>query len=231
MKVTTSIRVATVLAGVSLLGAAGSASALGSPTPPAPTVGSVDFPYEDFYAVPQLGTEEVVGTACGADGSIGDTIPDGIWRGYVTSFDGPTTYESTSLEFNLICVYVGASADRFRSEWEATNPGMQQYGFPDGFMVDNNPRPRTLPLSVDFVMAGAVLTTLDRCAVPAMPAYIGGDRQPDSYMGTDAWLVIQGGQAVTVVTSCAAGGGEVIIGCFDGGYVEGFASDHRPRCD
>lgn len=231
MKVTTSIRVATLLAVISLFGVAGSASAIGAPPPPAPTVGSVDFPYEDFYAVPQLGTEEVVGSDCGANGSIGDTIPDGIWRGYVESFDGPTTYESTSLEFNLICVYVGATGDRLRSEWEAANQGAAQYGFPDGFMVDNNPRTRGVPLSVDFVMAGAVLTTLDRCAVPAMPAYVGGDRQPDSYMFTDAWLVIQGGEAVTVVTSCANGGGEVVIGCFHGGYVEGFAPGRRPRCE
>jgi hypothetical protein len=229
MNVTTSIRIAALVAGISLLGAAGSASAFG-PTSPTP-VGSVDFPYEDFYAVPQLGTEAVVGTACGGNGSIGDTIPDGIWRGYVTSFDGPTVYESTSLQFNLICVYVGAEGDRLRSEWQTTHPGEQQYGFPDGFMVDNNPRTRTVPLSIDFVMAGAVVTTLNQCAVPAVPAFV-GDRPQDMYLTTDSWLVIQGGQAVTVVTSCAAGGGEVIQGCFSGGYVEGFASTgDRPRCD
>jgi len=227
--VATAVRFATLVACISMLGTAGTSSAFG-PSTPTP-IGSVDFPYEDFYAVPRLGTEEVVGTGCGGDGSIGETIPDGIWRGYVTSFDGPTSYESTSLQFNLICVYVGASGDRLRSEWEAANPGQEQFGFRDGFMVDNNPRTRTVPLSIDFVMAGGVVTTLDRCAVPAIPGFV-GDQPQNMYLSTDSWLVIQGGQAVTVVTSCAAGGGEVIQGCFKGGYIEGFASTgDRPRCD
>lgn len=173
----------------------------------------------------------MVGTGCGGDGSIGDTIPDGIWRGYVASFNGPTLFESTSLEFNLICVYIGASGDRLRAEWQAANPGQEQFGFPDGFMVDNNPRTRTVALSVDFVLAGAVITTLDRCAVPANAAFV-GEREPDMYRSTDAWLVIQNGAAITAVTSCAAGGGEVIQGCFGASAAHaGWLASDRPRCE
>lgn len=222
MKTTTSIRLGALGVAITLfssvgltavgLGAVGTAAAGAPPVP----IGSVDFPYDDFYAVPRLGTEEVVGTGCGGDNSIGETIPDGIWRGYIAGFDGPTTIESTTLQFNLVCVYVGASGDRLRAEWQAANPGAEQFGFPDGFMVDNNPRTRTVPVSPDFVMAGAVITTLDRCAVPANPAFV-GDQPADMYLSTDAWLVIQSGAAISAITSCAAGGGEVSQGYFGGG--------------
>lgn len=212
MRSTISIQLGALSAVITLLGAVGTA---GAAAPPAP-IGTVDFPYEDFYAVPQLGAEEVVGTGCGGDGSIGEVIPDGIWRGYIVSFDGPTLFESRSLQFNLICVYVGATGDRLRSEWQAANPGQEQFGFPDGFLVDNNPRTRTVALSLDFVKAGAVLTTLGRCAVPANPASV-GDRPADMYLLTDSWLVIQNGAAITAVTSCAFGGGDVIQGGFRGG--------------
>jgi hypothetical protein len=232
MKTTTSIRLGVLAAAFTLLGAVGTASAA---TPP-PPIGSVDFPYDDFYAVPRLGTEEVVGTGCGGDNSVGDVIPDGIWRGHIASFDGASVFESTSLQFNLICVYVGATGDRLRAEWQAANPGQEQFGFPDGFMVDNNPRTRAVPLSLDFVMAGAIVTTLQRCAIPANPAHT-GDLQSDMYLATDAWLVIQGGEAITAVTSCAAGGGEVIWGCFGGGlgahagWSAADRSERHPRCE
>src|SRR5215211_2051915 len=54
-------------------------------------VGSADgttddiYGYVDFYGVPHLGWETASGTGCGGDGSIGDVIPDGYWRGYVRS--------------------------------------------------------------------------------------------------------------------------------------------------
>lgn len=209
MRSTMSIRLGALGAALTLLGAVGTAAAA---APPAP-IGSIDFPYEDFYAVPQLGAEEVVGTGCGGDDAIGEAIPDGIWRGYIDSFDGPTVLESRSLQFNLICVYVGATGDRLRDEWQAANPNQEQFGFPDGFGVDRSPRTRTVALSLDFVMADAVVTTLGRCAVPANPASV-GDQPADMYLINDAWLVIQNGAAITAVTSCALPGGEVIEGGF-----------------
>jgi hypothetical protein len=58
-------------------------------------------------AVPQLGTEPVRGSGCGADGSIGDVIPDGWWFGLVRSSDG------AQFGFTLACAYYGESARPF----------------------------------------------------------------------------------------------------------------------
>lgn len=212
MKPITLLRLGVLSALVTLSGLSGSSADAAVPPPP---FGSVHFPYPDFYAVPQLGTEEVLGSGCGANGTITDTIPDGIWRGRIDSFDGPVL-EAMSLQFNLICVFIGATGSRERAEWEAANPGEQQFGFPDGFMVDNNPRLRTVGLSVQFVLAGAVLTTTGACAVPASPAFTGGI-EPSMYLQADAWLVIENGAAISAITSCSGGGGEVINGCFAGG--------------
>ena len=43
---------------------------------------------------------------CGGDGSIGDVIPDGWWRGFVPSWDGTTLEQSSSLQVDLICIYL-----------------------------------------------------------------------------------------------------------------------------
>jgi hypothetical protein len=60
-------------------------------------------------AVPQLGTEPVRGSGCGADGSIGDVIPDGWWFGMVTS-------DGAQFGFNLACAYYGESARPYLEE-------------------------------------------------------------------------------------------------------------------
>jgi hypothetical protein len=93
------------------------------------------WPYGDFHDVPQLGTEPVRGSGCGADGSIGEVIPDGLWAGtlnYVT--------EDDHWEVNLVCVYFGDEAQRVISGGanvvDATDP--------DYVIVDNNPRTRAV---------------------------------------------------------------------------------------
>ena len=45
------------------------------------------WPFGDFRNAPRLGNEPVRGSGCGADGSIGELVPDGIWAGFVA---GPT---------------------------------------------------------------------------------------------------------------------------------------------
>ena len=52
-------------------------------TPGPATVTEPVFPYAAFGDVPRLGNEPVRGTGCGADGSIGEVVPDGIWAGFV----------------------------------------------------------------------------------------------------------------------------------------------------
>ena len=41
------------------------------------------WPYPSFRDVPQFGYEPVRGSGCGADGSIGEQIPDGLWAGFL----------------------------------------------------------------------------------------------------------------------------------------------------
>jgi hypothetical protein len=107
----TFISVAVVAVTIVGIGSANTAHADGTTPPP-----------WDFYAVPQLGHEAVRGTGCGGDGSIGDVIPDGYWRGYLASDDG------TSIQFDLACVYL--------SEVSGST------SVPDGWLVNNkHPHP------------------------------------------------------------------------------------------
>ena len=72
-----------------------------SPTPSATgAVGGWPFDGDGWDAVPQLGYEPVRGTGCGADGSLGDTIPDGWWFGVVDWFDG------SSMGIDVVCAYI-----------------------------------------------------------------------------------------------------------------------------
>jgi hypothetical protein len=73
------------------------------PGPPVST-GLWTFDGDWLDAVPQLGNEPVRGSGCGADGSIGDVIPDGWWFGVIRSSDG------AQFGFNLACAYYGESA-------------------------------------------------------------------------------------------------------------------------
>jgi hypothetical protein len=76
---------------------------------PVPT-GVWTFDGDWLDAVPQLGNEPVRGSGCGADGSIGDVIPDGWWFGLVTSSDG------AQFGFTLGCAYYGESAQSYLEE-------------------------------------------------------------------------------------------------------------------
>ncbi len=69
--------------------------------PPLPNL----WPYGDFHDVPQLGTEPVRGSGCGADGSIGEVIPDGLWAGTLSYVP-----DEDHWEVNLVCVYSGEPA-------------------------------------------------------------------------------------------------------------------------
>ena len=96
------------------------------------------YGHTDFYGVPRLGHETVSGTGCGGDGSVGATIPDGLWRGYARSFDGPTPGESARVEFDLVCVYRGNVNPELVARWRADHPGQIEPWVLDGFMINNN---------------------------------------------------------------------------------------------
>lgn len=216
-----------VAAGAALSGlvaAAGASAAPSAPSAPSPAQSADCAPpaatgpqftidvlaLADFFHVPQLGCEPVAGTGCGGNGSIGDVIPDGLWRGNLVSLDGATVAESASLQFDLTCPYVGDAGQQMFDELMAENP---DYGSPPWngheFMVNNSERARAVPLADDFVMLPAYwvpVTPLDsgyenRCvssrSMPGLePAELPGPE--------DAWLWIDGGVARQAV---------VAIGC------------------
>ena len=146
------------------------------------------YGYADFYGVPHLGTETVSGTGCGGDGSIGDTIPDGWWRGYVRSL------RATDLDFDLVCVYGNDVDPELIADWTAEHPGQALPWVPDGFMVNNNARTRLVTLSPSFFAHG---TAWAGTSCPFNDAVTAFDQSRDT------WIRIVGGQAVWAVSSCA----------------------------
>jgi hypothetical protein len=148
----------------------------GSSSPPA------GYGFEEFFDVPQLGYEAVRGTGCGGDGSIGEVIPDGYWRGFVRSWDGATLAQSSSLQFDLICIYLGQVGDDLSF---------------DGWLVNNNDRTRTVPIAPGFVAHGTTFVG-DEVSAPF--------NQPDvPFAPTDqAWIRIIDGAAVWAVSAPTA---------------------------
>ena len=106
------------------------------------------YGYADFYGVPHLGAETASGTGCGGDGSVGDVIPDGYWRGYIRDL------RTLDLDVDLVCVYGNNVAPQLIADWTAQHPGEPQPWVPDGFMVNSNPRTRGVALSPSFFAHG-----------------------------------------------------------------------------
>lgn len=155
------------------------------------------YGYADFYGIPHLGTETVSGSGCGGDGSIGDVIPDGYWRGYVAAITGGT------LQIDLVCVYGDDVDPALVAEWTAQHPGQPQPWVPDGFMVNNSDRLRSVPTAPTFIAHGAAWTG-SSCLLnsPSTPPEF--DR--------DVWIRIVGGQAQWAVSSCTPAPGQAPSG-------------------
>lgn len=171
------------------------------------------LPQVDYFAVPQLGCEPVRGSGCGADDSIGDVVPDGLWRGSIASFDGATIAESTSFEFDLWCAYYGDAAEQQADQWIAENgeDAVPPWTGDDELVINNNPQTRTVPISAEgFVARPAVWTpvsqsadggTMNRCVS-------GNGAEPlevDAVVGSDTWIYIEDGAATQLTRSCPYG--------------------------
>jgi hypothetical protein len=171
--------ITTALAAITLIGVGGANVAHADGTTPPPW---------DFYGVPQLGQEAVRGTGCGGDGSIGDVIPDGYWRGYLGSQDG------TSIQFDLACVYF--------------QPVANGTPVPDGWLVNNKTRTRTVATSPGFFVSGTRYQS-DGSVPFAQSATVNeggmydGDNIP--FDGGDAWLYIENGRAQWLVGAPVTG--------------------------
>lgn len=91
-----------------------------------------------FYGYPQLGHEPVRGSGCGGDGSIGDSIPDGVWAGYIEQiWDGSPDF---AVDVDLACVYYGESARQVLAQ---AGPHIDNID-PNFLVVNNNSRTRSV---------------------------------------------------------------------------------------
>jgi len=189
------------------------AGAPGGGQPPPPSTGFT-FPYATFYDVPRLGTEEVLGTGCGGNGSLGDTIPDGLWFGWISTL-GPT-----SMEFDVACIYIGATAAQLESEWmnspELQNDDPSPYFGGGWWLVNNNNRTRTVPLAPGYVPAFAhiadpvspdpnwpAIAGLEyACVPPVNPAITPEFFGVNEISWSGAWVMIAGGQAQYSLSEC-----------------------------
>ena len=184
MKTTTAM---TVAATALLLSSGGAVAASPDTAAPADPYG-----YPDFYGIPSLGTETVSGTGCGGDGSLGETIPDGYWRGYVTA---PPDTDAATLEFDVTCVYTGEVDPALVEDWTAANPDAPEPRVSDGFLVNNDAQTRSVPLGPEFFSHGTTRAADGTCPF-AQPSEIPLDRNHD------VWLHIVDGQAQWAVSSC-----------------------------
>lgn len=151
------------------------------------------FPYDSHISVPQLGTEPVRGTGCGADGSLGPTMPDGIWDGFIK-------ISATSLTIDVQCVYYAASAAPYVAACEAEHDADECLEFGDDFwMVNNNPRTRTVPLDPGFRRRFEIVG----CTDPGPGK--GTQPQSEEQAQLDSWLIIENGKATFALTSCIYG--------------------------
>lgn len=159
----------------------------------------LNTPFADYFDVDPFGTEPVRGSGCGLDTPIGADLPDGLWRGYVRSFDGLWVDAASSLLFDLACVYTGDAATEQEQQWREDHPGQEPVGVRDGFLVNDNDRVRSVPLASSFVQVDAQWNDAGQCAVPETLPPSGAT---EVYRLLDSWLLVTGGEAQWVVTSC-----------------------------
>ncbi len=192
-----------VTAGSGFLGGAAAAAPAAKPVPPPPA--QVVWPFVDFQTVPQLGTEAVRGSGCGATTSIPAVIPDGVWAGQVTQLTSdagqPTDNadEAVSLAYDLWCVYQGEQAAAIKADPRQhiilDNPAYM--------VVSNNTRTRTVPLAEGFVVRYAVRLVDGRCIDPGPAALdVEGDDGRPYVFTAQTWLNIHGGKAVWAFVDC-----------------------------
>lgn len=163
------------------------------------TGSSFQVPFGDYFDVDPLGSEPVRGSGCGLGTAIGDELPDGLWRGYVRSFDGLWVDAATSLEFDLACVFAGDAALDAERDWRADHPGEDPVEVPDGFVVNDSDRVRNVPLDSSFVQVDAQWDDAGRCLPPAELPPSGAT---EVYRLLDSWLLVVDGEARWAVTSC-----------------------------
>jgi hypothetical protein len=156
-----------------------------------------------YYEVPQLGTEPVRGSGCGANGALGDAVPDGIWNVNIGDGTGASRFWSGgTISLDMRCVYAG---DAGRAQWNtvcsaAPDADACQSQSPDWFVVNVNSRLRTMPVASAATYGVGALGSTPCPGVSLDPT---SESAPWRFM--DSWVVVSGGVVTTVIAACPAG--------------------------
>lgn len=153
------------------------------------TLVAAGWTFEDFRSVLRLGGESVLGSGCGADGTVGEVIPDGWWLGIITA-DG-----NSQLQIDLVCAYSGEAAQSLIDECLASEAAATCTAYFDEsfWPVNRNTRERTVPKSSALVTE----SVSDLCDV-------GIETRPGGITGELDWLQIQDGSVIYIRRGCGS---------------------------
>ena len=173
--------------------------------PPSPWLSSWNY-----WSVPSLTADDVRGSGCGsglgADVSIGDTYPDGVWFGALGSYEdteyptgayGPLNrWYSDHLEIDGYCVYSGSLGEQKYQEAGCLSGDFECYASGDFWMENQNVRFRSIPVSPTVLYEAGTNEYLTDCT-------------RDDRTGLNAawrfnpvWIVIQGGVVTEIHADC-----------------------------
>ena len=189
-------------------------STVGSPTSAAVPVTTVAprlwDPSWTYADVPELTVSGIRGSGCGsgagADVSIGDSYPDGVWFGqlgsyYDTDFPagayGPLNrWYADYLEIDGFCVYTGALGQQKYDESGCADGEIECFNSPNFWMENKNERFRTVPVSPDVLYEAGTNDYLTECT-------------RDDRLGLNAawrfnpvWIVVQNGVVTEIHADC-----------------------------
>lgn len=175
----------TVVAATTTLDPAGTTTAVAEATPS--TLVAAGWPFEDFRSVLRLGGQTVLGSGCGAAGSVGEIIPDGWWLGIITA-DG-----NSQLQVDLVCAYRDEDAQPLIDECLASEAAAActDYFDEEFWPVNRSTRERTVPKSSALIIESGN----DLCDV-------GPETRIGGITGDLDWLQIQGGSLVYLRRGC-----------------------------
>jgi hypothetical protein len=156
-----------------------------APMPTANPDGSIGI---EFWNVGTWGTEPVFGSGCGASGNLGDTIPDGLWAGFIVD-DG----SDGSVGIDLLCIYSGEAARNVLAGTTATTINAD----PNYLIVNNSTRARHMAMAEGISLRLAERRADGRCwdsRSTTQWADIPADRQ--------VWVRIHGGLITWILADC-----------------------------
>jgi hypothetical protein len=155
-------------------------------------VGSV-WPYGSFRNVPQLGSEPVRGSGCGASGQLGPTIPDGLWAGFVTGYDAT----NNSLGIDVLCIFEGDTAQTVLTEGTVIDVVNNE---PDYLVINNSTQVRTMPSGLAAIILGEVASDGQCVEGTHLSPEAVNEIAPRS--AVQAWIRIDGGVVTWIFYGC-----------------------------